>query len=325
MEELYTEFAYDDAFRTMVVKCDDLLLPFLNYTFGEHYDNTARIIRGCNEHLIDRGIQANEKRITDALVQVSMDGVTKKYHTECESSPDDGTILIRMFEYDAQIALEDRTYNNFTLNVTFPHASVLFLRSREDMPKEMNVNINTPGGSCSYPVKVVRVNDYSLDDIFEKKLYFLLPFYLFTKEKELPEMECDISKADNLIREYENMLIRIDKLVENNDLSVYSRGVIIKLIIEVNEKLTNKYKNVNQRVGDCMGGKVLDLDIIKAHDAGKSEGYAEGHAEGRAEGIEEDSIIHIRNIMSNLKLTAEQAMEALGIAKSDYNKYINML
>lgn len=97
----------------------------------------------------------------------------------------------------------------------------------------------------------------------------------------------------------------------------------------MNKKLTNKYKNVNQRVGDCMGGKVLDLDIIKAHDAGKSEGYAEGHAEGhaegRAEGIEEDSIIHIRNIMSNLKLTAEQAMEALGIAKSDYNKYINML
>ena len=78
-----------------------------------------------------------------------------------------------------------------------------------------------------------------------------------------------------------------------------------------------------------MGGKVLDLDIIKAHDAGKSEGYAEGraegHAEGFAEGVEEDSIIHIRNIMSNLKLTAEQAMEALGIAKSDYNKYINML
>lgn len=93
----------------------------------------------------------------------------------------------------------------------------------------------------------------------------------------------------------------------------------------MNEKLTNKYKNVNQRVGDCMGGKVLDLDIIKAHDAGKSEGYAEGHAEGRAEGIEEDSIIHIRNIMSNLKLTAEQAMEALGIAESDYNKYMTML
>ena len=51
MEELYTEFAYDDAFRTMAVKCDDLLLPFLNYTFGEHYDSTACIVRGCNEHL----------------------------------------------------------------------------------------------------------------------------------------------------------------------------------------------------------------------------------------------------------------------------------
>ena len=65
MEELYTEFAYDDAFRTMAVKCDDLLLPFLNYTFGEHYDSTACIVRGCNEHLIDRGMEVNEKRITD--------------------------------------------------------------------------------------------------------------------------------------------------------------------------------------------------------------------------------------------------------------------
>lgn len=29
--------------------------------------------------------------------------------------------------------------------------------------------------------------------------------------------------------------------------------------------------------------------------------------------------------MTNMKLTAEQAMDALGIPKTDYNKYINML
>ena len=321
MEELYTEFAYDDAFRTMAVKCDDLLLPFLNYTFGEHYDSTACIVRGCNEHLIDRGVEVNEKRITDSLVQVSMNGITKKYHTECESSPDDGTILIRMFEYDAQIALEERTFENYTLNVRFPHTSVLFLRSRGRMPEEMTVNISTPGGRCSYPVKVVCVNNYSLDEIFEKELYFLLPFYLFTKEKELPQIELDSAQADALIQEYEVMLTRLDKLVENNILSAFSRGVIIKLIKEVNEKLTNKYVNINRRVGDYMGGRVLDLDIIRAHDSG----IAEGRQEGRAEGYEKRAICDIKNLMKNMKLTAEQAMEALGIDKSEFSKYMTML
>ena len=199
MEELYTEFAYDDAFRTMAVKCDDLLLPFLNYTFGEHYDSTACIVRGCNEHLIDRGMEVNEK--------------------------------------------------------------------------------------------------------------------------ELPQIELDSAQADALIQEYEVMLTRLDKLVENNILSAFSRGVIIKLIKEVNEKLTNKYVNINRRVGDYMGGRVLDLDIIRAHDSG----IAEGRQEGRAEGYEKRAICDIKNLMKNMKLTAEQAMEALGIDKSEFSKYMTML
>ena len=317
MEELYTEFAYDDAFRTMVVKCDDLLLPFLNYTFGERYDKSASILRGGNEHLLDRGIQVNEKRITDSLVYVSMDGVTKKYHTECESSPDDGTILIRMFEYDAQIALENRTYDNYNLKVSFPNTAVLFLRSNKAMPEEMLVNIETPGGCCTYSVKTICVNDFTIDDIFENQLYFLIPFYLFTREKELPDMEADITKREALISEYDYMLKRLDEQVENNVLSAFSRGVIIKLIKEVNEKLTQKYRNVNQRVSDYMGGKALDLDIIRAHDNGIAEGEAKGKEETRVESI--------RSLMKNLKMTAEQAMEALGIAKSDFGKYMNML
>ena len=101
--------------------------------------------------------------------------------------------------------------------------------------------------------------------------------------------------------------------MENNILSAFSRGVIIKLIKEVNAKLTIKYSNIHQRVGDYMGGKVLDLDIIRAHDAGIDEG------------CEKTTMDVIRNLMKNLKMTAEQAMEAIGIPKSDYNKYLTML
>ena len=66
-----------------------------------------------------------------------------------------------------------------------------------------------------------------------------------------------------------------------------------------------------------MGGKVLDLDINRAHDAGINEGITIGS--------EDTKTTDIRNLMKNLKMTAEQAMEAIGIPKSDYNKYLTML
>ncbi len=62
-----------------------------------------------------------------------------------------------------------------------------------------------------------------------------------------------------------------------------------------------------------MGGKVLDLDIIKAHDAGIEQGR------------EQSKISDIKSLMKNLKLSAEQAMEALGIDKGDFSKYMPML
>ena len=65
-DDIYSDFAYDDAFKTMTVKCDELLLPFINFMFGEHYDKTARIVRGLNEHFAIRESGASEKIITDS-------------------------------------------------------------------------------------------------------------------------------------------------------------------------------------------------------------------------------------------------------------------
>ena len=47
--------------------------------------------------------------------------------------------------------------------------------------------------------------------------------------------------------------------------------------------------------------------------------------EGLEAGREETKLADIRNLMNNMKLTAEQAMSALGIDKSDFSKYMPML
>ena len=70
-------------------------------------------------------------------------------------------------------------------------------------------------------------------------------------------------------------------------LSERSRNVIIKLTHKVIYKLLMKHERIQEKVGDFMGGKVLDLPEIVGYREGKAEGRAEGKAEGRAEGEEE--------------------------------------
>jgi predicted transposase/invertase (TIGR01784 family) len=54
---------------------------------------------------------------------------------------------------------------------------------------------------------------------------------------------------------------------------------------------------------------------------GREKAMAEGRVEGRAEGRAEGTISAISNLMKSMKLTAEQAMEALDIPKNERDLY----
>ncbi len=58
---------------------------------------------------------------------------------------------------------------------------------------------------------------------------------------------------------------------------------------------------------------------------GREEGLEEGREEGREEGKNETSVTHIRNLMAQLQVTAEKAMELLGIPAENQGKYALML
>lgn len=53
-----------------------------------------------------------------------------------------------------------------------------------------------------YDVPVMKVQAYSLDDIFEKHLLLLLPFYIFSHEKNFPEYNSNEQKLEELKKEY---------------------------------------------------------------------------------------------------------------------------
>ena len=141
----------------------------------------------------------------------------------------DDTLLIRIFEYITQEVLDSGNITKYKLIVTIPNATVLFLRSKKSTPNSMNIVINTPGGSVSFDVPVMKVQSYSLQQIFDKNLLFLLPFYIFNLEKIFLSIEHNEAALQSLKNIYSDFMLRLENVVDAGHISVYYRRTILDM------------------------------------------------------------------------------------------------
>ncbi len=295
-----TPTPYDDAFRTMMNDCVKLLIPVINEVFGKNYSGSETIVFRPNEHFINQQDGKEQKRITDSSFSIiSNDNSEEKFILECQSTDDD-TLLIRIFEYITQEALDSGTINKYQLTVTIPHAAVLFLRSKKSTPNSMNIVINTPGGSVSFNVPVMKVQSYSLEQIFEKNLLFLLPFYIFNLEKNFPQYEASKEALESLKKVYVDFMDRLERAVKEGHISAYYRRTIIDMSKKVLENIAAKYKNVQKGVNDIMGGQVLEHEGKTIFNAGVAEGRREANLDTarrlREMGMNDNDIHRATNI-----------------------------
>ena len=273
----YTHTAYDDAFRTMEEECDDALIHFVNYIFSENYDKTAKVVRLRNEHHV--GYKDSDKksvrRVTDSHFCISYHGNIKSYQLECESSGYDGSVLVRMFQYDVQTAIDESVYYHDKIILKIPNCGLLILRDRGNPPDKVTFEILTPGGKISYEASVICESDYSIEDMFEKKLYFLLPFFAFNYEHEMSKYEKDEKALQGFIDLLCNLIERL-RLTDEADLSLRTKGVIIKEVEHVIGRLNKKRINVSTKVGDVMRGRVMKLDWLERYDKAMAVSEARG-------------------------------------------------
>ena len=261
---------YDGAFRTILNDCRKLIIPVINEIFHENYIGDEEILFFPNEHFLNQQDKENKERITDTNFTV-FGKVKKKYHIECESSLPDGKITVRLFEYDAQIALDEGDVNQETLTVTFPNTAVIYLRTYKKTPDKMKYVIITPGGTVGYDVPIMKVQAYSLDDIVRKQLVLLIPFYIFSHEKNLPEYNSNMEKLAELKAEYQDILARLDELERQGMIGAFDKRTIIELSNDVMKELTQKYENVQKGVGDIMGGALIETTARKLKNEAENE------------------------------------------------------
>ena len=318
---------YDDVFRTLLTDCTELMIPVVNEIFHTKYTGKETICLLQNEHFIKMPDGSEQERITDSSFEIISSEETsipqvlknqlyggsagcntaqrKRYHIECQST-EDGTMIVRMFEYDTQLALENRALTSNTLTVQFPDSAIVSLRHTKNTPEEMTVKVLTPGGRVSYTVPVLKVKRYTIHELFEKKLFFLIPFHIFAYEKDFKELEENKKKLKQLEAEYASIRERLEIACQMGDLNRYAKAAILDMSRKVIEHIAVKYKNVAKGVSRTMGGKVLNYeakDIL-------NRGRAEGRMEGRREGEEYTKIqiaTKLLNMGNDIKSVAELA------------------
>ena len=151
----------------------------------------------------------------------------------------------------------------------------------------MKYVIITPGGTVQYDIPIMKVQTYSLDDLFEKHLLLLIPFYIFSHESNFPEYNSNEQKLKELKAEYQIILERLDILEQQEIIGAFDKRTIIELSGDVIREIAKKYDNVQKGVGDMMSGALIETEARTILNQGISQGINQGISQGIIQGVNE--------------------------------------
>lgn len=255
---------FDDVFRTMLEKMPELIVPVINEIFGTEYPLDIPLEQMRNEHQTKNG-----ERITDSYFTIGR----RKYHIECQST-DDSEMVIRMVEYDFAISLDDVNRESGIYRMRFPNSAVIYLRGTERTSLCMEM-VMPDENIVRYQIPVLCIQKYTKNEIFQKKLLFLLPFYIMRYEKNRKKISEDRTELKKLLEEYTSIERYLEQeLLDKGREKAYRD--LIELIERIAEYIFAEEDSVKEGIGDIMGGKVLELQSDKLIKKGREEAREEG-------------------------------------------------
>ena len=122
---------------------------------------------------------------------------------------------------------------------------------------------------------------FSLDEIFQKRLFLFLPFYILRYEKDCAAIEQDEVRLGKLLDEYKRMSETLNEVLSAEDHEA-RYGDLTRLIVRITDYILRDYRHAKKGVHTTMGGRVLELYSERLLRRGKAEGKAEGKEIGRA-------------------------------------------
>lgn len=258
-KKLTNEQTYDSALASMVSKLKNYVVPLVNEVFGEQFTKDADVALRNNKHVLHRTDNTLDRRDSDLVVELTeMIGelVKKVYMFECEAWYDK-SIVLRIAEYGSSVAIETAEVTDEEVVLKIPNSAVIFLHPKGKIPKVMKITYRGPNGSeMSYGVPSLQIKDYSIDELFEKKLLILLPFYLFRFANEFDEMEENAERRREVNEALRDINQRLEKLLDEKGIDAFQKMTIQSLLKRVSDRLVARYENLKKEVDDIMSGAI---------------------------------------------------------------------
>ncbi len=267
--DIQNEKTYDSVFWTSVVKMTRFLIPLVNEAFGEHYTDNAEVDLIPGKQSTEQPDNSFQEREMDAFARFTESGISKNYHFEVETGTDK-SFAIRIAEYAAGAAQESVILTETGARIVIPYSAVIFLRATNELPDKFRMEIEYPDGTVFYDAPVMKIKNYSVKDLIDKRLLLLLPFYGFNFDKQFAIM--DTEGIDQLRAALEELNNSLSDLVESGVINEAQKGHLLDWTQRVLDKLTVNYKNVTKGVDDLMGGYILHTRTDDILDKGRSEG-----------------------------------------------------
>ena len=260
-ENLSTEAQlWDEIMKKETFLMPEQLFPLIKEVHGKDYPRTAKIKPLATEYFIER---SDTKEISSIRADITVVVEEKDiYHFECEMQKD-GTMVIRMFEYDSHIALSyAQETSDGTYMLKFPHSAVLYLQNNRTVPDHLSCRVAFQDGTIhKYEIPVIKVQSYSLEEIHEKHLCVLIPFLPLRFRKSLPSTNQKIPKGE-LTNFYQQIILILEQEVEEGYLTELNQKTILSLLSKSLIRVFYKEQSLLEEVIE-LTEPILELEFEK--------------------------------------------------------------
>jgi hypothetical protein len=266
-ENLSTEAQlWDEIMKKETFLMPEQLLPLIKEVHGKEYPPSVSITPLATEYSVER-MDTQEIASIRADITVIINAVDI-YHFECEMQKD-GTMVMRMFEYDIHIALSYAKRNDDgQYEIRFPHSAVLYLQNLGSVPDYLSCPvIFQDGSSHEYNIPVIQVQSYSLEEIQNKHLCVLIPFLPLRFRKRLSsstkvhEKKSKIQKGE-LTDFYQQIILILEQEVTNGYLTENNMKAILSLLNKSMIRVFYKNTELLEEV-ITMTEPILELEFEK--------------------------------------------------------------
>ena len=258
---------YEDVFRTLVDQCMKLVIPVINEAFHENYSMDDSIM------LREIGTFSGDQ-LWRSIFEVFINDF--RYFIKYRSNQS-GYLEAWIWEGNFRPVPPEQQVDPERETWKFPDAAILYLGPEGTLPEYQEIQFNIPDlGEKPYQPPVIRLQDYSWKELFDKQLLFFLPYDILRYENQLKGLDSSPEGLQKLKGEYQGIL---DHLSEWNKQGVIDDAYFYTLVEQgrrVMQTAAAGTKHIKEELL-AIDGLVLEQAYDRIFNAAREKGRTEAY------------------------------------------------